>query len=175
MASSLYTAQEGTYEEFLEVFDPDADDATDMLFAGLTNKNPDTRAAICNDMLDRGGDASFVEDSQNALTVLLGSHRHLGSGDAALAQRLVDGGADVNYRERRGSLVAQLAVEIRVDDDEQRRPLYEALFGIEDLDLDLPQNTHNPSKSIGEWLRADTDDRPDQNYVLDEFLKAKGY
>ena len=175
MASPLYTAQEGTYEEFLEVFDPDADDATDMLFAGLTNKNPDTRAAICNDMLDRGGDASFVEDSQNALTVLLGSHRHLGSGDAALAQRLVDGGADVNYRERRGSLVAQLAVEIRVDDDEQRRPLYEALFGSGELDLDLPYNVHDPVMSIGEWMRMNTDHRLEKHYVLDEFLRSRSY
>ena len=175
MASPLYVAKKGTYEEFCEVFDPAKNDVTDMLFGALTNGDPEARAKICNDMLDRGADASRVEYGQNALTVLLGRHRHLGAGDAALAQRLVDGGADVNYRERRGSLVLQLAVEIRVDDDKQRRPLYEALFGIEDLDLDLPQNTHNPSKSIGEWLRMNTDDRPEKLYVLDEFLKAKGY
>lgn len=175
MASPTYTAKKGTYEEFLEVFDPEVNDPTDMLFNGFTNKDPETRAAICNDMLDRGADASRVEYGQNALTVLLGRHRHLGSGDAALAQRLVDGGADVNYRERRGSLVLQLAIEIRVDDDEQRRPLYQALFEKDELDLDLPYNAHNPSNSIGEWLRMNTDHRPEKLYVLDEFLKAKGY
>lgn len=175
MASPTYTAKKGTYEEFLEVFDPEVNDPTDMLFNGLTNMDPETRAAICNDMLDRGADASRVEYGQNALTVLLGRHRHLGSGDAALAQRLVDGGADVNYRERRGSLVAQLAVEIRVDDDEQRRPLYEALFGSGELDLDLPYTVHDPVMSIGEWMRMNTDHRLEKHYVLDEFLKAKGY
>ena len=175
MASPTYTAKKGTYEEFLEVFDPEVNDPTDMLFNGLTNKDPETRAAICNDMLDRGADSSRVEYGQNALTVLLGRHRHLGAGDAALAQRLVDGGADVNYRERRGSLVLQLAIEIRVDDDEQRRPLYQALFGAEELDLDLPSNAHEPVMSIGEWLRMNADDRPEKLYVLDEFLKAKGY
>ena len=29
--------------------------------------------------------------------------------------------------------------------------------------------------SIGEWLRMNADDRPEKLYVLDEFLKAKGY
>ncbi|OHR21122.1 hypothetical protein [Corynebacterium sp. HMSC034A01] len=174
MASPTYTAKKGTYEEFLEVFDPEVNDPTDMLFNGLTNKDPEHRAAICNDMLDRGADASRVEYGQNALTVLLGRHRHLGAGDAALAQRFVDGGADVNYRERRGSLVLQLAIEIRVDDDEERRPIYEALFG-KDVDLDEPSSVRNPKNKIGEWLRMCVDHQPEGLKVLDEFLTARGF
>ena len=174
MASPLYVAQNGTYEEFLEVYDPEANDATEMLCAGLINRDPEAREKISNDMLDRGADATVVDYGQNTLTLLL-SHDDLGDGDPALVQRLVEAGADVNYRERRGSLVLQLAIEIRVDDDEQRRPLYQALFGAEELDLDLPSNAHEPVMSIGEWLRMNADDRPEKLYVLDEFLKAKGY
>ena len=33
MASPLYVAQNGTYQEFLEVYDPEANDATEMLCA----------------------------------------------------------------------------------------------------------------------------------------------
>ena len=34
MASPLYVAQNGTYEEFQEVYDPEAHDATEMLLRG---------------------------------------------------------------------------------------------------------------------------------------------
>ena len=61
MASPLYVAQNGTYEEFLEVYDPEAHDATEMLCAGLINRDPEAREKISNDMLDRGADATVVE------------------------------------------------------------------------------------------------------------------
>lgn len=175
MASPLYVAKTGTYEEFCEVFDAEENDVTDMLFAALTNDDPEARANICNDMLDRGADAARAEYGQNALTILLGRHRHLGAGDGTLVKRLVQGGADVNFRERRGDVPVQMAIKIRVDDDEQRRELYEALFGAEELDLSAPSNVHNPVNTIGGWLRMNVDGRPGKLDVLDEFLQARGY
>ena len=173
MASPTYTAKKGTYEEFLEVFDPEVNDPTDMLFNGLANKDPVTRAAICNDMLDRGADATVVDYGQNTLTLLL-SHDDLGDGDPALVQRLVEAGADVNYRESHGDTPIKLAVKIGAESDEQRRPIYEALFS-KDVDLDEPSSVRNPKNKIGEWLRMCVDHQPEGLKVLDEFLTARGF
>ena len=173
MASPLYIAQNGTYEEFLEVYDPEAHDATEMLLRGLINRDPEAREKISNDMLDRGADATVVDYGQNTLTLLL-SHDRLAEGDPALAQRLIDGGADVDFRNSGGDVPIRLAIRIRVDDDEQRRPLYEALFAA-NVDLDEPSSVRNPINTIGKWLRMNVDGRPGKLDVLDEFLKARGY
>jgi len=173
MASPLYVAQNGTYEEFLEVYDPEAHDATEMLCAGLINRDPEAREKISNDMLYRGADATVVDYGQNTLTLLL-SHDRLADGDPALAQRLIDGGADVDFRNSGGDVPIRLAIRVRVDDDEQRRPLYEALFAA-DVDLDEPTNLRTRKNSIGKWLRMNVDGRPGKLDVLDEFLKARGY
>jgi len=159
MASPLYVAQNGTYEEFLEVYDPEANDATEMLCAGLINRDPEARAQISNDMLDRGADATVVDYGQNTLTLLL-SHDDLG--------------ADVNFRETHGDTPIKLAVKIGAESDEQRRHIYEALFS-KDVDLDGPSSVRNPKNKIGEWLRMCGDHQPEGLKVLDEFLTARGF
>jgi len=173
MASPLYVAQNCTYEEFLEVYDPEAHDATEMLLRGLINRDPEAREKISNGMLDCGADATVVDYGQNTLTLLL-SHDRLADSDPALAQRLIDGGADVDFRNSGGDVPIRLAIRIRVDDDEQRRPLYEALFAA-NVDLDEPSSVRNPINTIGKWLRMNVDGRPGKLDVLDEFLKARGY
>lgn len=175
MASPLYVARNGSYEEFCEVFDAENNDVTDMLLGGLINCDSDARFRISSDMLDKGADPCAVEEGQNTLSLLLGGHDRLSEGDCELVKRLVDGGADVNFRESRGSLPLRLAIVIRTDDDERRRPVYEALFGAEALDLELPANENNPVNTIGKWLRMNVDGRPGKLDVLGEFLKAKGY
>ena len=175
MASPLYVARNGSYEEFCEVFDAENNDVTDMLSGGLINRDADARFRISSDMLDKGADPCAVEEGQNTLSLLLGGHDRLSDGDCELVKRLVDGGADVNFRESRGSLPLRLAIVIRTDDDERRRPVYEALFGAEALDLELPANENNPVNTIGKWLRMNVDGRPGKLDVLGEFLKAKGY
>lgn len=172
MASPLYVAQNGTYEEFLEVYDPEAHDATEMLLRGLINRDPEAREKISNDMLDRGADATVVDYGQNTLTLLL-SHDRLADSDPALAQRLIDGGADVDFRNSGGDVPIRLAIRIRVD-DEQRRPLYEALFAA-NVDLDEPSSVRNPKNRIGEWLRMCVDHQPEGLKALDEFLTARGF
>lgn len=175
MASPLYVARNGSYEEFCEVFDAENNDVTVMLLGGLINRDADARFRISSDMLDKGADPCAVEEGQNTLSLLLGGHDRLSDGDCELVKRLVDGGADVNFRESRGSLPLRLAIVIRTDDDERRRPVYEALFGAEALDLELPANENNPVNTIGKWLRMNVDGRPGKLDVLGEFLKAKGY
>ena len=173
MASPLYVAQNCTYEEFLEVYDPEAHDATEMLLRGLINRDPEAREKISNGMLDCGADATVVDYGQNTLTLLL-SHDRLAEGDPALAQRLIDGGADVDFRNSGGDVPIRLAIRVVADDDEQRRPLYEALFAA-NVDLDEPASVRNPINTIGKWLRMNVDGRPGKLDVLDEFLKARGY
>ena len=172
MASPLYVAGNGTYEEFCEVFDAEENDVTDILFAALTNGDPEARAKISNDMLGGGADAARVDTGQNALTLVC-SHEELGAGDAALVQRLIDGGADVNFRNRSGDVPIKLAIDMGMD-DAQRRPVYEALFGAEELDLSLPSSVRNPKNTIGGWLRMCVDANPEGLAVLDEFLSARG-
>ena len=173
MASPLYVAGNGTYEEFCEVFDAEENDVTDMLFAALTNGDPEARAKISNDMLGGGADAARVDTGQNTLALVC-SHEELGAGDAALVQRLIDGGADVNFRNRSGDVPIKLAIDMGMD-DAQRRPVYEALFGAEELDLSLPSSVRNPKNTIGGWLRMCVDANPEGLAVLDEFLSARGY
>lgn len=175
MASPLYVAQNGSYEEFCEVFDAEDNDVTEMLLAGLSNRNADARFRISSDMLDKGADPCAVEEGQSALSLLFGDRDELTEGDGELAKRLVDGGADVNFRESQGALPLRLLLFIPVDDDEERRPAYEVLFGSEELNLELPSNERNPVNSLGKWLRMNVDNRPGKLDVLDEFLKSKGY
>ena len=89
-------------------------------------------------------------------------------------QRLVEAGADVNFRESHGDTPIKLAVKIGAESDEQRRPIYEALFG-KDVDLDEPSSVRNPKNKIGEWLRMCVDHQPEGLKVLDEFLTARGF
>ena len=157
----------------MKVYDPDQNDATEMLLAGLINRDPDARARIGNDMLDRDADPTVVDHGQNTLTLLL-SHDDLGEGDAALVQRLVDGGADVDYRESRGDVPIKLAVKIGAESNKQRRPIYEALFG-KNVDLDEPSSVRNPKNTIGQWLRMCVDHQTEDLKVMDEFLTARGF
>lgn len=158
---------------FLKVYDPDQNDATEMLLAGLINRDPDARARIGNDMLDRDADPTVVDHGQNTLTLLL-SHDDLGEGNAALVQRLVDGGADVDFRESRGDVPIKLAVKIGAESNKQRRPIYEALFG-KNVDLDEPSSVRNPKNTIGQWLRMCVDHQTEDLKVMDEFLTARGF
>lgn len=175
MASPLYVARNGSYEEFCEVFDAENNDVTDMLLGGLINRDADARFRISSDMLDKGADPCAVEEGQNTLSLLLGGHDHLSEGDCELVKRLVDGGADVNFRNGQGALVLRLAVEIDAEDDEDRRPVYEALFGVDELDLELPSSKRNPVNTVGKWLRMCVDAASGKHDVLDEFLKTKDY
>ena len=155
MASPVTLPRTAPTRSFLEVYDPEA------------------REKISNDMLDRGADATVVDHGQNTLTLLL-SHDRLADSDPALAQRLIDGGADVDFRNSGGDVPIRLAIRVRVDDDEQRRPLYEVLFAA-NVDLDEPSSVRNPKNEIGKWLRLNVDHQPERLKVLDEFLTARGF
>lgn len=171
MVSQRYVAQTGTLEEFLAA-NPLGAEPTGLLFDALTNRNAVGRGDIANYLLDHGADATAVTVGQSTLIVLL-SHNHFGPADGALCAKLIDAGADPNFRSPRGELPLQLVVKMRTDSDDNRREAYQALFG--SADLDLPADPADPETSIGQWLRQKVDRRPSELPVLAEFLSAHGY
>ncbi|MHC2185609.1 ankyrin repeat protein [Rathayibacter agropyri] len=114
MAFSIYTAKDGTYEEFCAGYDP-ATMPFDVTAGGLgflgkavVNEDPRARLAIANRLLDDGADPSLVStdgDRINVLHALWGREQVRDpEAEAALIARLLDGGADINLRSPRFGL-----------------------------------------------------------------------
>ncbi|WP_295627444.1 hypothetical protein [uncultured Corynebacterium sp.] len=169
MSSPAHTAKRGTFEEFRDVYDGEASGA--LLMNALTNRDADARADIAGLLLDDGADASVVEYGQNALSVLIGAHRYVGPRDGELFARLVAGGADVNYRERRGQLVVHLVAMSRVETEDMRAPMYAALFGHPDLDLSKLVNVRREEPTMLDWLKAYAAQRPEKHRILAGYLE----
>ncbi|WP_420114026.1 hypothetical protein [Pseudactinotalea sp.] len=130
-------------EAFLENYDPAvtptfASPSTGQtaLFGALANRDPQTRVAIANRLLDDGADASVVTSSGTTLLhVLLPQRAHDPAAEAGLVTRLLDGGADVNAADAKlGAPLAMLYNTSIVDEDAV--PLYQAFLARADLDLD---------------------------------------
>lgn len=161
-------AQKGTAEEFRTAYSGPA--TGELLMQALINRDPGARAGISHVLLDDGVDASIIEYGQNALSVLIGTHAHVGPRDGELFARLVADGADVNFRERRGELIIHLVAKARADDEQMRAPMYAALFGAGDLDLTKPVNVHKPEPTMRDWLERFVARRPERHRILAEYL-----
>ncbi|MGW9825522.1 hypothetical protein ACUXNS_000506 [Brevibacterium pityocampae] len=170
MSTAKRSAKKGDLAAFSAEYDGNA--TSELLFEAVGNRDAEARWEISRRLLDDGADASPVAYGQSMLSILLGAHRRLGAHDGELAQRLVNAGASVNYRERRGQLVIHLAALTRADADEDRRQLYEAFFSSSKLDLSLPVNPNNPDATIRQWLDGLVEQVPDKREVLAEFLAA---
>jgi hypothetical protein len=106
-----------------------ADDRNALAIA-LTNRTPENRLAIASWLLDQGVDATFVlgADNVGALHILFSHEPHDYEGEAVLAARLIEAGADVNLVSPRfGSPLAILAAAFKFS-DATLQPLYGALF-----------------------------------------------
>jgi len=164
------SAKDGDLSAFSAEYDGNA--TSELLVEALGNRDAEARWEISRRLLDDGADASPVASGQSTLSILLGAHRRLGEHDGELAQRLVDAGASVNYRGRRGRLVIHLAALTRADADEDRRQLYAAFFSSPKLDLSLPVNPTIPDVTIRQWLDGLVERAPDKREVLAVFLVA---
>ena len=145
MANPILLAKRCSVEEFLAEYDPEAtpffrspSTRQTVLFGALANRDPAVRVVIANRLLDDGADPSVVTITGVTLLHVLLTHREFDvPGDAALLQRLLDGGADVNRADRREG--APLAMLYRMPlGDEELVPFYEVMFARDDLDLDKP-------------------------------------
>ncbi|AZZ55982.1 hypothetical protein [Rathayibacter iranicus] len=114
MAFSVYSAKDGTYEEFCAGYDPATMPFTPrsgvdgFLGMAMVNKDPRARLAIANRLLDDGADPSLVSTDGDRINVLHALWGRVQVRDpeqeAALIARLLDGGADINLRSPRFGL-----------------------------------------------------------------------
>lgn len=160
-------------EEFLAEYDVShANDKTStgstILLEALGNTDPEARLAIANRLLDDGADASATQPSGiNALHILFGARSHKFDQEAVLAQRLIDGGADVNgVGAKFGTPLQTLARNFAYSDDEYA-PLYDVLFSRRDLDLTSPQGKR---KSVLEALQLMAAQRPQLVERAEQYL-----
>jgi len=145
VANPILFAKKCSVEEFFAEYDPEVtpffrspSTRQTVLFGALANRDPAVRVVIANRLLDDGADPSVVTMTGVTLLHVLLTHREFDvAGDAALLQRLLDGGADVNRADRREG--APLAMVYRMPlGDEEMVPFYEVMFARDDLDLDKP-------------------------------------
>lgn len=144
-SESVYAAAwTGTAQEFTTAFDPDQDDADDLLFEVLTNPVPAERVAMANFLLDLGADASHRIAPNAVLNVLCSAREHDFELEAPLMQRLLDGGADVNNRDHYGEVPISELLNHGTALDEEMVPFYRILLNSPALDLSLPVSPWKP-------------------------------
>jgi len=162
-----------SFEEFLAEYDAShANDTTStgstVLLEALGNTDPAARLAIANRLLDDGADASATQPSGiNALHILFGARRHDFEQEAVLAQRLIDGGANVNgVAAKFGTPLQTLARNFAYSDDDYAS-LYDVLFSRPDLDLTSPQGKR---RSVLEALQLMAAQRPQLVERAEEYV-----
>lgn len=145
VADPILAAKRGDLETFLADYDPQTtpfftsgSTGQTVLFGALANRDPATRVAMANRLLDDGADASVVTTSGvTLLHVLLTQRDQDLQAEAPLLARLVEAGADINKPDpKRGAPLAILAAS-RIPDAEAE-PMYRPFFARPDLDLDAP-------------------------------------
>jgi len=147
-------AERGSLADFLEVYKPGQattermPGGSTLLFRAMSNPDPRARVAIANQLLDDGADASIVtaspSDSGTVLHALWSVRRERDiPAEAALLARLLDGGADVNYRSPRFGLaiIAMLQKGVISGDDLLTMWRVLATHSRPDLSLSTPKGT----------------------------------
>lgn len=177
MTSAHTAAKSRSYEEFLAVYDGDAlavhSTGLTLLHRALGNRHLDARVAIANRLLDDGANAAAVvlPEGYSALHILFGQTSHDFVHEAALLDRLLDGGADVNRNAARwGTPLQTLAGTLKYSDDELM-PFYTVLFARPGLDLLTPagdgRSTFETSRLLGEH-------RAELTALMKRYLDAHG-
>jgi ankyrin repeat protein len=161
-------------EAFLTDYDPEVtprysspSTGQTALFGALANRDPQTRVAIANRLLDDGADASVVTTTGTTLLhVLLGQRAHDPAGEAALASRLLDGGADVNAADAKYGAPLAMLYNTSIS-DEEAVPLYEVFLARADLDLDARATS---ARTVREWIM---DAAPRNRPILQQMVRDR--
>ncbi|MHC2185174.1 hypothetical protein ACVLV4_000804 [Rathayibacter agropyri] len=161
MAFSIYTAGNGTYEEFCAGYDPATMpfDATvgglGFLGQAVVNEDPRARLAIANRLLDDGADPSLVSTSRDRINVLhaLWGYKQVRDPEpeAALIARLLDGGADINLRSPRFGLPLTMLVTDISASHEYLRAAFAAVTAHSRPDLTAHVDRRRQA-SVGQYL-----------------------
>lgn len=147
MGDPILMAKRADLASFAAAYDPEVtpfftsgSTGQTVLFGALANRDPQTRVAMANRLLDDSADASIVTTASGTtlLHVLLGQRACDPIAEAPLLRRLLDGGADVNrIHPRDGAPLAMLLRRQGLSHDD-RAPLYDVFFERPDLDLEKP-------------------------------------
>ncbi|MGO1562379.1 MAG: SMI1/KNR4 family protein [Actinomycetaceae bacterium] len=175
-------ASSGTYEEFVEVYDPSMATATgthNLLLGCMLHRDPGTRLRIASRLLDDGADANAVTGSGvSALHIVLSDHGNRTRDyvlDAQLLQRLLDAGADVNRSQNRhGTPLALMYAEGLMSNGHagaQAEPLWDVLFSRPDLNFDVPISTDGSNLTLRDRI-LDTEHRGWNVAMFRERLRA---
>ena len=128
----------GTYEEFLDIYDPRTVlweyEHASLLTLALANSDFPARLAIANHLLDDGADVTLFQP----LHVLVGRAKHDFVAEAPLVTRMLDLGADVNEVTRSHGTPLETAACVFKHSDETLQPFYDAILARPDLDLLQP-------------------------------------
>ncbi|NQX11805.1 hypothetical protein HQQ80_09230 [Microbacteriaceae bacterium VKM Ac-2855] len=161
MASSMYIAKYGTYEEFCALYNPAAVPSNvrtgvdGLLGEAVANEDPVARLAIANRLLDDGADPSLVStdgDRVNVLHVLWGRKRDRDpEAEAALVARLLEGGADINLRSPRFGLPLKKLVSDISASREYTRAVFAAVTAHSRPDLTAHVDKRRLA-SVGQYL-----------------------
>lgn len=159
MASLIYVAEKGSYEDFLK--DYRSADATyrgagdrTLLFKSVANKDVEARVAITMRLLDDGADPSVVSGGINVLHVLFGRRGHDAELETPMLRRLIDGGADINLVSNRFGPPLVGLIENGPMPEAARVPFYDAFFERPDFDLSVP--AMRAKKSLKEFILANS-------------------
>lgn len=134
----------GTAEEFKQAFDPETDSADELLFRALAHRTPEDRVAMAAFLLDEGADASLLQPPNSVLNVLFGQAAHDFELEAPLVLRMLEAGADINHRTRRGETPLTQLQNLEGVRDESMVPVYDVLLAWPELDLSLPLSPKRP-------------------------------
>ena len=180
MANVRLVARSGSVDEVLAVYEPAmASSWTDssgrtFLQCVLANKDPVTRVALADRVLDDGADAdALTQEGRTAAHVFLAQKRHSPSVEAPLLERLFDSGSDVNrvvVAKGAGTPLYTLAEQFQFT-DEFFGPFYDVFFARPDLDLVTP--TMHERSDLGNF-RAWSDRRSDLVRRAEEYLRVRG-
>ncbi|RIT48805.1 hypothetical protein [Mycobacteroides abscessus] len=140
MASLVFVAKSGSYEDFLKEYTPA--DATylgaggrSLLFQSVANQDIPARIAITTRLLDDGADASVVSNGINVLHVLFGVRNHDAEQEAPMLRRLIDGGADINLFSKRSGPPLAVLIQHGPSPESECIPFYDVIFDQPNLDL----------------------------------------
>ena len=148
-------------EDFWSTYDPattpheqDRDGGT-ALVAACDHKDPNVRLAMANRLLDDGADPTAYTRAERLNTphlLLTPSNSPPAENvpaEAALLNRLLDGGADINLRSPRWGTPLQALKDIKLADEEMV-PYYDVIFERPNLrfDLKLARSKTNPLSDI---------------------------
>lgn len=147
MANPILAAKRADLESFLADYDPSTTPSftspstnQTVLFGALQNRDPSTRVAMANRLLDDGADASVVTTTGvTLLHVLLTQREHDPQAEGPLIARLLEGGADPNKPDSKFGAPLAMLYNSGIPDD-QAEPMYLPFFARDDLDLDAPES-----------------------------------